>query len=214
MRRRNFISLVGGAAAWPLATRAQQGERMRRVGVLMENVASDEQGRARFGAFLQRLHELGWNDDRIVIDDRWAAADADRFREYAAELVALLPDVVLAASSAAVMALQHATRTVPIVFTNIADPVSAGIVASLAHPGGNATGFLVFEYGLSAKWLELLKEIAPAVKRVLVLRDPTQVAGIGQLAAMSTSTCDGLRVRRSAFVDTQWKSSRSRRMSS
>ena len=159
MKRREFITLLGGAAAaWPLAARAQQGERMRRIGVLMSTAADDPEGQARIAAFLQGLQQLGWTDGRNVrIDIRWAAGDADRIRRYAAELVALAPDVILATGGAAVGPLLQATRTVPIVFAQVADPVGAGFVDSLARPGGNATGFMQFEYSLSGKWLELLK---------------------------------------------------------
>jgi putative tryptophan/tyrosine transport system substrate-binding protein len=174
MRRREFILLLGGAAAaWPLATRAQQPERMRRIGVLMNLAADDPEGQARLTAFVQGLQQLGWTADRNVrIDYRWAADHADLYRRYAAQLVALAPDIILASSSPSVGALQQATRDVPIVFANVADPVGAGFVDSLARPGGNATGFTVFEYGISGKWLELLKEIAPRVTRAAVLRDP------------------------------------------
>ena len=175
MKRREFITLLGGAAAaWPLAARAQQAERMRRIGVLMNLAADDAEGQGRVEAFLQGLQELGWTDGRNVrIDYRWAAGDTDRFRRYAEELLALAPDVILASASATVGALQQATRTVPIVFANVGDPVGAGFVDSLARPGGNATGFTYFEFGFGAKWLELLKEIAPRVTRVAVLRDLT-----------------------------------------
>src|SRR5271169_4321914 len=185
MRRREFITLLGGAAvAWPRAAHAQQADRMRRVGVLEARAADDPEGRARLAVFVQGLQELGWTDGRNVrIDYRWAAADADRSRTYAAELVALAPDVILASASASVAALQ-ATRTVPIVFVNVIDPVGAGFVASLARPGGNATGFTLFEYSLSGKWLELFKEIAPHLTRIAVLRDPALAAGIGQFAAI------------------------------
>src|SRR5262249_50677977 len=155
---------VGGAVAWPLAARAQQAEQMRRIGVLMNLAADDPEGQARIVAFVQGLQELGWTDGRNVrIDIRWAAGDAERFRRYAAEVVALTPDVIVAVSSPAVAALQQATRTVPIVFAQVIDPVGAGFVESLARPGGNTTGFLVFEYGIGAKWLEVLKEITPHV---------------------------------------------------
>ena len=175
MRRREFISLIGSVAAtWPLVTRAQQPERMRRIGVLMSLAADDPEAQARLAAFAQGLRELGWADDRNVrIDMRWAAGDADHFRRYAAELIALAPDVILASGGTGVGALLHATRTVPIVFTQTADPVGAGYVNSLARPGGNSTGFTQFEYGMSGKWLELLKEIAPGVTRAAVLRDAT-----------------------------------------
>jgi putative ABC transport system substrate-binding protein len=189
VKRREFIALVSGAAAaWPLSARAQQqGQRMRRVGVLMTTAADDPQSMARIAAFLHGLTELGWTVDRNVrIDYRWGAADADRMRSYAAELVALAPDVVLATGNPSVAPLQQLTRSVPIVFVNVADPVGAGFVASLASPGGNATGFITYEYGISGKWLELLKEIAPHVTRVAVLRDPAIAAGIGQWAAIQS----------------------------
>ena len=186
MRRREFITLLGGAAAaWPLATRAQQPDRMRRIGVLMNLAADDAEGQARIAAFVQALQRLGWSDGRnLRIDHRWAAGDTARFQRYAEELLALAPDVILAAATPSVQALQRATRTVPIVFANVADPVGAGFVDSLARPGGNATGFTPFEYGLSGKWLELLKEIAPRVTRVAVLRDLT--IGLGQLGAIQS----------------------------
>jgi putative tryptophan/tyrosine transport system substrate-binding protein len=186
MRRRGFITLLGGAAAaWPLAARAQQGERMRSVGVLMSLVADDPEGQARVAAFRQELQQLGWIEGRNVrIDIRWAAGDADRIRRYAAELVALAPDVILAIGAATTGPLRQATRTVPIVFVNVSDPVGAGFVASLARPGGNATGFSIFEFGMAGKWLELLKEIAPSVKRVAVIRDADISAGTGQLGAI------------------------------
>jgi putative tryptophan/tyrosine transport system substrate-binding protein len=185
MRRRDFITLLGGAAAWPLAARAQQPERMRRVGVLMNLAVGDPEGEARVAAFLQALQQLGWSDGRNVrIDYRWAVADVGRFHRYAEELVALAPDAILASGTPSVQALQQVTRTVPIVFAQVIDPVGIGFVASLARPGGNITGFSVFEYGLSGKWLELLKEIAPRVTRVAVLRDLT--IGLGQLGAIQS----------------------------
>jgi len=188
MRRRDFIkAIAGSAAAWPLAARAQQGERMRRVGVLMSVAADGPDGQPRVAAFLKGLQELGWTDGRNVrIDTRWGAGDADRYRRYAAELVALAPDVILAATSLAVGRLQEATQTIPIVFVQVADPVGAGFVDSLARPGGNFTGFTLFEYGISGKWMELLKEIAPAVTRVAVIRDPAIAAGAGQLGAIQS----------------------------
>jgi putative ABC transport system substrate-binding protein len=184
MRRREFITLLGGAAAaWPLAARAQQTGRMRRIGVLMNTSADDPEGQARIAAFHQGLQEWGWTLGRSArIDVRWGAVDADNSRRYAAELVALTPDVILASASAAMGALQQTTRTVPIVFVIIIDPVGAGFVESLAHPGGNVTGFMQFEYSLSGKWLELLKEIAPGVTRAAVLRDPAVGSGTGQYA--------------------------------
>ena len=187
-RRREFISLLGGAAAWPLAARAQQGERVRRIGVLMNTVADDPEGKARNAAFERGLQELGWTDGRNVrIDYRWGAGDADRIRRYAAELVSLSPDVILTVGSATAGPLLQATRTVPIVFVQAPDPVGAGFVDSLARPGGNATGFTLFEYGISGKWLELLKEIAPRVTRVAVLRDPAIAPGTGQLGAIQSA---------------------------
>jgi putative tryptophan/tyrosine transport system substrate-binding protein len=189
MQRRAFITLLGSAAAaWPFSARAQQTERMRRIGVLMSVAADDPEGQARLTVFVQALQQFGWTDGRNMrIDVRWGAADADRNRKYAEELVALAPDAILAASSSAFEALQRATRTVPIVFVTITDPVGAGYVASLAQPGGNATGFSIFEYGVIGKWLELLKQIAPGVTRVAVLRDPTISAGAGQFGAIQTA---------------------------
>ena len=185
VRRREFITLLGAAAAWPLAARAQQGERMRRIGVLVNLGADDAEGRARHVAFRQGLQQLGWTDGlNVRIDYRWYAGNADAARTHAAELVALAPDVILAEGSPSVAALRSATRTVPIVFVSIIDPVGAGFVESLARPGGNATGFLLFEYSLGGKWLELLKEIAPRVTRAAVFRDPTIAAGPGQFAAI------------------------------
>ncbi len=186
MRRRKFITLLGGAAvAWPLAARAQQpGERMRRIGVLMYLAADDAEAQARLAAFTQALKQLGWNDGRnLRIDTRWATADD--IRRHAAELAALAPDVLLAGTGTATVApLLQATRTVPIVFVTVIDPVGAGFVANLARPGGNATGFTIYEYSMSGKWLELLKEIAPRVTRAAVLRDPAVASGIGQFGAV------------------------------
>jgi putative ABC transport system substrate-binding protein len=184
MRRREFITLLGGAAAWPLAARAQPGERIRRIGVLTYLPVDDPEGQARFAAFTQALKPLGWSDgSNLRIDVRWATA-AD-IRKHAAELVALAPDVLVAGTGAATTApLLDATRTVPIVFVSVIDPVGAGFVASLAQPGGNATGFTIFEFSMSGKWLELLKEIAPHVTRAAVLRDPAVAAGIGQFGAV------------------------------
>jgi len=185
MRRREFIKLLGGAAAtWPLAARGQQGERMRRIGVLLNAAAVDSNYQSWFEAFLQELQELGWSDGRnLRIDTRWATADD--IRKHAAELVALAPDVLVAGTGTATVApLLQATRTIPIVFAIVIDPVGAGFVASLAKPGGNATGFTVYEYSMSGKWLELLKEIAPNVTRVAVLRDPAIASGIGQFGAV------------------------------
>jgi putative ABC transport system substrate-binding protein len=186
MKRREFITLLGGAvAAWPIATRAQQPERVRRIGMLMTRNAEDPEEQARLAAILQGLQERGWTDGRnMQIDIRWSAGDAERRRRYATELVALSPDVIFADTSAPLAALLQATQNVPIVFAGVIDPISAGFVTSLARPGGNATGFTSFDYGTSGKWLELLKEIAPRVTQVAVLRDPTIAAGIGQLAAI------------------------------
>jgi putative ABC transport system substrate-binding protein len=178
-KRRQFITLLGGAAAtWPLAARAQQGERMRRIGVLLPAAADDAEFQARVGAFLQALALLGWTIGRNVrIDTRWAGADAASIRRHAVELAALAPDVILAFGGSTVGPLLQATRTVPIVFPAAVDPVGSGFVDSLARPGGNATGFMGFEYSLGGKWLELLKQIAPGVKRVAVLRDAANPSG-------------------------------------
>ena len=188
MRRREFITLLGCAsAAWPFAVRAQQRERMRRIGVLMNLAADDAQSMARISAFLQGLQQLGWTDGRnVMIDYRWGAGDPERIRKSATELLALAPDVILAIGAITVGPLQQLSRTVPIVFANVTDPVGAGIVASLARPGGNSTGFINFEYGISAKWLELLKQIAPRMARAAVLRDPTIIASISQFAAIQS----------------------------
>jgi putative ABC transport system substrate-binding protein len=186
MKRREFITLVGGAAvAWPVAARAQQPERMRRIGVLMGQAEDDPEAQARVAAFEQGLQQLGWSDGRNVrIDRRWAAGDADRTRRYAAELIALAPDVILAPGSFTIGPLLQVSRSVPIVFVHVPDPVGAGFVDSLARPGGNATGFILFEYATSAKWLELLKQIAPGLTRVAVIRDPALTSGTGQFAAI------------------------------
>jgi putative tryptophan/tyrosine transport system substrate-binding protein len=187
MRRRDFIKVIAGsAAAWPLAARAQQAERMRRVGVLMPFAKDSPEAQARIAAFLQELQKLGWTESRnLQIEYRWDTGD---LRKDATELVTLSPDVIVAYTTPAVAALQPATRTVPIVFTQVADPVSAGFVAGLAKPGGNITGFTPFEYSIGAKWLELLKEIAPHVTRVGVIRDPTSTSSIGQFAAIQSAT--------------------------
>jgi putative ABC transport system substrate-binding protein len=189
MRRREFITLFSGAAvAWPLAAHAQQHERMRRIGVLTPTAAGDAVFQARVGAFLQGLALSGWAIGRNVhIDTRWATANAAEIRRHAAELAALAPDVILASGESTVGPLLQATRTVPIVFTLAADPVGAGHVDSLARPGGNVTGFMNFEYSISGKWLELLKQIAPSVTRVVVLRDTTQGSGTSQFAAIQTA---------------------------
>jgi putative ABC transport system substrate-binding protein len=184
VKRRKFITLLGGAAAWPVMARAQQAERMRRIGVLMYWTADDAEGQARLAAFTEALKQLGWSDGtNLRIDIRWATADD--VRRHASELVALAPDVLVAGTGTSTAApLLEATRTLPIVFVTVIDPVGAGFVASLARPGGNATGFTMFEYGMSGKWLELLKEIAPRLMRVAVLRDPAIASGIGQFSAV------------------------------
>jgi putative ABC transport system substrate-binding protein len=185
MRRRDFVGLVGGAAAWPVAARAQQPGRVRRIGFLFSSLAGDDpEGQTRITAFVQGLQQHGWTDGHNVrIEYRWGSNDAERIRKYAAELVGLAPDVILAGGPQAVEALQRETRTLPIVFANVGDAVGAGYVASLARPGGNSTGFMGAEFGLSTKWLELLKQIAPRVTRVAVFRAPT-INGISEFAAM------------------------------
>jgi putative ABC transport system substrate-binding protein len=187
MQRRQFISLLGGAAAaWPLAAQAQQPERMRRIGVLSGVAADDQNNKVRLAAFQQQLQQLGWADGHDVrIDYRFAAGNPENYHKYAAELVALAPDVILAPGGSLAHVLQ-ATRTVPIVFAFAADPVGSGFVERLSRPGGNATGFLLFEYDLSAKRLELLKEIVPGVTRAAVLRDPNAIGGIGQFAVIQS----------------------------
>ena len=185
MRRREFITFLGGAAAWPMAARAQQGERMRRIGVLIPISADDQEAPARKAAFQQGLQQLGWTDGlNVRIDYRWSAGDAANTHKHAAELVALAPDLILTGGTATMGPLLQVTRTVPIVFVTVADPVGADFVESLARPGGNATGFTTLEYGFSGKWLELLKEIAPGVTRAAVIRDPAITAGIGTLGAI------------------------------
>jgi ABC-type uncharacterized transport system substrate-binding protein len=188
MNRRAFITMLGGAAAaWPIAPRAQQPVLSKRVGILMGFAESDVVAQAYLAAFRQTFQQLGWSSGREVqIDTRWAAADADLNRRYAAELVALSPDVILATLSPTVAALRATTRTIPIVFAQTIDPVGSGFVESLARPGGNITGFTPFEYGMSGKWVELLKDIAPDIKRVAVLRDPAIAPGIGQLGAIQS----------------------------
>jgi len=188
MRRREFITLIGGAAAWPVAARAQPArERMRRICMLMSTAVDDPQDPARLAAFAQGLQELGWTVGRnLRIDYRWGASSPDNTRKYAAELAALAPDVMLASGTIALAAVQQTSHTIPVVFVNLIDPVSGGFVESLARPGGNTTGFLLFEYGISGKWLGLLKEIAPRVTQVGVLRE-TQGAGTGQLGAIQSA---------------------------
>jgi putative tryptophan/tyrosine transport system substrate-binding protein len=185
MRRRDFISVVGGAAAWPLVVRAQQGERMRRIALLIPTAADDPETETRITAFSQALQEASWIAGRnLQIEYRWGEGDSDRIRRSATELVALAPDVIVTPGNTGLAPLQRATRTIPIVFANVADPVGGGFVASLARPGGNATGFASPEYRLSGKWLELLKQISPAVTWAAFIRDPTLPAGSGQLGAL------------------------------
>ena len=195
MKRREFITLLGGAAAaWPLAARAQQPERMRRIGVLLPGAADDAEFQTRLAAFHQGLALLGWTIGRNVrIDTRWATTDAAEIRRHAAELAALAPDVILAPAATTVGPLLQATRTVPVVFPSIVDPVGAGFVDSLARPGGNATGFMNFEYSIGGKWLELLKEIAPGVTRVAILRYAATPSGVGQFGIIQ-SVAPSLRV--------------------
>jgi putative ABC transport system substrate-binding protein len=185
MRRREFITLLGTAAVWPLAAHAQLNNPMRRIGVLFPAAANDPEFRARMGAFQEALQELGWSiGHNVQLDIRWATPAATKIRQQAAELIALVPDVILTTGGSTMAVLQQATRTLPIVFVQVPDPVGAGFVESLARPGGNATGFTQYEYGVGAKLLELLKQISPAVTRAVVLRDPASPDGIGQFAAI------------------------------
>jgi len=220
MRRRDFITLLGGAATWPLAARAQQGERMRRIGVLaggaIESAADTQE---RNAAFAQTLQQLGWtNGDNVRIDYRYGLGNAANVRKYAAELVSLAPDVILASGASVLAPLLQATRTLPIVFVAAVDPVGAGFVESMAQPGGNATGFIQFEYSLSGKWLELLKAIAPGVARAAVLRDPVITAGVSQFAVIQSVassiglTCARLICAMLARSSGSLRASRSRRM--
>src|ERR1700688_916724 len=188
MQRREFITLIGGAAAtWPLAARAQQSDRVRRIGVFMNLAADDPESSVEMAAFVGGLQQQGWTlGGNLQIEYRWGAGDSKLYRRYAAELVALMPDVILASGGTTVGALQQVTGTVPIVFVNVTDPVNRGLVASFAQPGGSVTGFIQFEYSLSGKWLELLKQIAPGVTRAAVIRDPSEFSGIGQFAAIQT----------------------------
>jgi putative ABC transport system substrate-binding protein len=185
MNRREFITLLGGAATWPLGARAQQADRVRRIGVLMNLAADDPESSKEMTAFLGGLQELGWTlGGNLQIEYRWGAEDADHHRKNVAELVALVPDVILTAGGTGVGALQQATRTIPIVFVEAADPVNRGLVQSLARPGGNTTGFTQFEFSIAGKWLELLKQIAPNVRRAAVIRDPSESSGIGMFTAI------------------------------
>ena len=189
MRRREFIKLIAGVTAgWPLVTSAQQPDRMRRIGVLMNRAANDPEGLDRLAAFRQALQQLDWSDGRNVrIDTRWGEDDVDRERQAAAELVALAPDIIFASGTLSVAALKHASRTLPIVFVGVTDPVGAGFVDTLSRPGGNITGFMIYEYSFGAKRLELLKQIAPSVTRVAVLRDPANTAGSSEFAAIQAA---------------------------
>src|SRR5204863_4259309 len=186
MRRREFITLIGGAAAaWPRAARAQQGDRMRRIGVLVGGAAAI--GRPELAEFVQALQQMGWTDGRnLKIEYRSGLGNAAETRKFAQELVALAPDIILVTGAGPLSGLLEATRTIPIVFTSVADAVGTGFVESMSRPGGNATGFIQFEYSLSGKWLELLKQIAPGVTRAAVLRDPAQTAGVGQFAVIQS----------------------------
>jgi putative ABC transport system substrate-binding protein len=187
MQRREFITLLGGAAAWPVVARAQQGERMRRIGVLTSLAGEDVQIKVRIAAFLQELQKFGWTEGRnLRIDLRGGAGSVVVTRKYATELVALAPDVILASGSLPVALLLEATRTVPIVFTIVVDPMGAGFIEKLSRPGGNATGFMMFDYSLSGKWVELLKQVAPGVTHALVLRDPAETSGVGQFAVIQS----------------------------
>src|SRR3974390_1876257 len=194
MRRREFLGILGCAAAWPIASKAQPADRTRVVGVLTNLGPDDPEAKARITAFEQTLQQLGWAVGRdLKIEIRETGSDLDQLRRYAAELVALAPDVILTIGSVALAPLQQATRTIPIVFVNVPDPVGAGFVQSMAQPGGNITGFSNFEYSMSGKWAELLKQIAPQATRALVLRDSSSAAGIGQFAAVR-SIAQGLGV--------------------
>jgi putative ABC transport system substrate-binding protein len=198
MKRRAFITLLGCIAAWPLSARAQQPERIRRIGVLMNTVAENAEGRAGIAALQQVLQQLGWTQGRNVqIEIRWGANDVELDSRYAAELVALAPDVVLASGTLSVAAFQRSTRTIPVVFVQVSDPVGAGVVTSVPRPGSNVTGFMNFEYSLSGKWLELLKQIMPQLARAAVVRNPANPAAIGQFSAVQ-ALAQSLRVEVSA----------------
>jgi putative ABC transport system substrate-binding protein len=188
MKRRDLITLLAGAAAWPFAAGAQQAEPMRRIGVLMSTIADDREGQARIAAFVQGLQQLGWIDGRNVqMDVRWTGGEVERLRKYAAELATLAPDVIVTGGASYVAALQQATRTVPIVFAAATDPVAGGLVQSLARPGGNATGFTSADYGMSPKWLELLKDMAPRITRAAVLYDAGNPVGLAQFASIQAA---------------------------
>jgi putative ABC transport system substrate-binding protein len=204
MRRRDFMTVVGGAMAWPLVANAQQPERVRRLGVLMHVAEGDPDGQARLGVFVQGLNSMGWAEGRnLRLDIRWGLDDPNRYARQAAELVGLAPDVLIAPTSFTLAALQRATQSVPIVFMGVIDPVGAGFVSSLGKPGGNTTGFVAFEYTIGAKWLELLKEIAPRVTRAAVLRDPSNASGIGQFAAIQAAGAVGIDLSVIALQDAE-----------
>jgi putative ABC transport system substrate-binding protein len=204
VRRRAFIAALGGAAAWPLAARAQQADRVRRIGVLMHVTERDQDGQARLTAFVEKLKELGWAEGRnLHFDVRWGPDDPNRYPRQAAELVAMAPDVLVAPTSFTVAALQRATQSVPIVFMGVIDPVGADFVSSLAKPGGNTTGFIAFEYTIGGKWLELLKEIAPHVTRAAVLRDASNASGVGQFAAIQAAGIAGIDLSVIALKDAE-----------
>jgi len=187
VRRREVIAWIGGAATWPLAARAQQPGRTKRIAVLVATAANDPDVQANLAAFTQGLQQLGWiTGSNVQIDTRWGAGDSDTIRKHAEELAALAPDAVLISGNAGMAPMLQASRSVPIVFVNVADPVGAGFVESLARPGGNVTGFMQFEYSLSAKWVELLKQVAPNVTRAAVIRDPAISAGVGQFAVIQS----------------------------
>jgi len=196
LKRREFITLLGGVTTWPLSARAQQPDRVRRIGILMNRAADSSEGQARVAVIRERLQQLGWRDDQnLRIDTRWGADDPDLERRGAEELAAIAPDVIVAGGTLGLTAMLRASRTIPVVFAGVADPVGLGVVASLAHPGGNTTGFLAYEYSLAGKWLELLKEIAPRVKRAAVVRDPAAPQGIAMFAAIqSTAVAIGVQV--------------------
>jgi putative ABC transport system substrate-binding protein len=188
MRRREFIGIIVGSTAWPIVASAEQPERVRRIGVLLNRAADDPEGQTRLAAIKQGLQRLGWTDGgNVRIDTRWGADDVDSHRRYAAELVALAPDIIFAGGTLGVMAAQHATRALPIVFVGVTDPIGAGVVNNLARPDGNVTGFMIYEYSLGGKWLELLKQIAPSITRAAVLRDATNPAGIALFGAIQAA---------------------------
>jgi putative tryptophan/tyrosine transport system substrate-binding protein len=189
MRRRDFISSLGGAAIWPLSAHAQQSRSMRKIGLLVNYLPEDLEGQARIKAFVEALRKLGWIEgENLHTEIRYGGDEADRYQRFAKELVEAAPDVIVAGASSSVAALQGITHNVPVVFAGVIDPVGAGFVKSLARPGGNVTGFTVFDYSISGKWLELLKELAPTVKRVAVVRDPSLAAGIGQFAVVQSAS--------------------------